>query len=177
MSDEVAIHTLDSAAAPPDASGVAGALRGLMVIVLIGASVVLLALLGLQWPIIKEPGPPAGYGPQFERILAVGESSRGWFGAVVDISVYAVLIAIIVFAVRTLLSGTRQWLGGLMVAGMLGMAYVAGMVLYIGPMVGACGFSLVVFAGLVAWIVAGADDDPIPNGAVVPDAAATGDAV
>jgi hypothetical protein len=143
----------------PD-QAVPNALRGLMVIVLIGAVIALIALLVLQWPIIKQAGPPAEYGPQFQRILVVGESSRGIVGAIVDVSVYVMLIAAVIFAFRTLRTGKREWLSGLIVVGLLGLAYVTGMVLYIGPMVGACGFSLIIFGGLVAWIASSPTDEP-----------------
>jgi hypothetical protein len=143
----------------PD-QAVPNALRGLMVIVLIGAAIALIALLILQWPIVKQAGPPADYGPQFQRILVVGESSRGIVGAIVDVSVYIMLIAAVIFAVRTLRTGKREWLSGLIVVGLLGLAYVTGMVLYIGPMVGACGFSLIIFGGLVAWIASSPGDEP-----------------
>jgi hypothetical protein len=136
------------------------ALRGLMLIVLIGVFIALVALLVLQWPIVKQAGPPADYGPQFQRILAVGESSRGIVGAIVDISVYAMLIAAVFFAVQTLRTGNRDSLSPLIVVGLLGLAYVTGMVLYIGPMVGACGFSLIIFGGLVAWIASNPEDEP-----------------
>ncbi|MBX3081341.1 MAG: hypothetical protein KF716_06870 [Anaerolineae bacterium] len=144
---------------PPD-QAVPNALRGLMIIVLIGTAIVLVALLLLQWPIVKQAGPPADYGPQFQRILVVGESSRGIVGAIVDVSVYAMLIAAIVLAVRTLRTGRRDWLSPLIVVGLLGLAYVTGMVLYIGPMVGACGFSLIIFGGLVGWIASNPGDEP-----------------
>ena len=150
-----ALPTLES----PD-QAVPNALRGLMVIVLLGAALSLIALLVFQWPIVKQAGPPADYGPQYQRILVMGESSRGIVGAIVDVSVYVMLLAAVIFAVRTLRTGKREWLSGVIVVGLLGLAYVTGMVLYIGPMVGACGFSLIIFGGLVAWIASNPGDEP-----------------
>jgi hypothetical protein len=40
----------------------------------------------------------------------------------------------------------------LTMVGALGLAYVSGSALYTGPMISVCGFSMVLFGGLVAWI-------------------------
>jgi hypothetical protein len=134
----------------------AAASRGMMALVLVGVAVVLLALLIMRWPVVGKADAPPEFGPQFQRVLAGlgGESQRGIAGVVVDLSVYAILIGVVLMALRTLRTGKRDWLGGLIVAGLLGMAYVTGMVLYIGPMISACGFSLIVFGGVVAWLAA-----------------------
>lgn len=150
----------------------ADAARGMMGVVLMGVAVVLGAMLLMRWPIIATPEVPPDFGPQFQRVARglTGENPRGIVGVIVDLSIYAILIAAVLMAVRTLRTGKRDWLGGVVVAGLLGMAYVTGMVLYIGPMVSACGFSLIVFGGLVAWLAANApaeEGQPHSSGGVV----------
>jgi hypothetical protein len=152
--------TLSEPSEPLIASDIDAA-RGMMGIVLVGVAVVLVAMLLMRWPVIATPEVPPDFGPQFQRVLGglSGENPRGIVGVIVDLSIYAILSVAVLMAVRTLRTGKHDWLGGVIVAGLLGMAYVAGMVLYIGPMVSACGFSLIVFGGLVAWLAANAPAD------------------
>lgn len=135
--------------------------RGLMPLILIGALTALIALLALQWPTTPPADAGVEYVPHIGRIVRAieGKSVRGLPGMLVDLSIYGVLLATLVCVLLTLRRGRRDWLGVIVVTGLLGMAYTAGMVLYIGPMVAACGFTLIVFGALVAWIATGDTGD------------------
>ncbi|MFN8419053.1 MAG: hypothetical protein U0528_07395 [Anaerolineae bacterium] len=133
--------------------------RGLMIIALLGIGLVVAALLLLRWPVLGQDSIPYDYGTHPERLAVAGNGPRGAAGLLIDLSVYVIVLAAAVMALRTLRTGQRQWVGGLVIAGLLGLAYVIGMVLYIGPMVSACGFSLIVFGALVAWIAGDQDQE------------------
>lgn len=133
--------------------------RGLMALVLIGIVLVVVALLALRWPLLGQDAIPYDYGTHPERLAVAGNGPRGAAGLLIDLSVYVIVLAALIMALRTLRTGKRQWLGALVITGLLGLAYVIGMVLYIGPMVSGCGFSLIVFGALVAWIAGDQDQE------------------
>lgn len=143
-------------------------IRSMMPVVLVGVALALVALLGLRWP--TSPAFDADYGPQFQRIVRglAGESPRGIAGVLVDSSVYVLIVVAIVLAGLTMVRGQREFLGTLVVTGLLGVAYCAGMVLYVGPMVATSAFMLISLASLMTWLATGTDesvDEGVDEGA------------
>jgi hypothetical protein len=123
----------------------------LMLLVAVGLIAVLFALMLLRWPagpdaegpgihhLVRMLGPSPDNGPDILRRL-------------LDFAIYLVVVSGVGLLGRVLLRRSRQSLVGLMAVGFLGLAYVSGMALYAGPMVSVCGFMLILFGGLVAWI-------------------------
>jgi hypothetical protein len=136
-----------------------GLIRSMMPVVLVGVALALVALLGLRWP--TSAAFDADYGPQFLRIVRglAGDSPRGIAGVVVDSSVYVLIVVAIVLAGLTIVRGQREFLGTLVVTGLLGVAYCTGMVLYVGPMVATSAFMIVSLASLMTWLATGASED------------------
>jgi hypothetical protein len=124
--------------------------RYLMPLVLIGLSVVILALTLLRWP----AGPDAD-GPGLHHLSRIlGPASDGGpdiLRRLVDFMIYPVVLVGVGLLVVVLRRRSRTALIGLVAVGVLGLAYVNGMALYAGPMVSVCGFMLILFGGLVAW--------------------------
>ncbi len=124
--------------------------RSLLPVTLIGIFVVLIALFFMQWPV---PTARGATDHQINRMTGfLSGPTASLPGFMLDALVYILLlvgIGCIVIAWR------RAWPGPLMaltMIGLLGLAYVSGTALYTGPMVGVCGFSLVLFGGLIAWV-------------------------
>lgn len=124
--------------------------RSLLPVTFIGLFIVLIALVFMQWPV------PTGKGVtdhQISRMTGfLSGANASLPGFLLDALVYILLlvgIGCIVIAWR------RAWPGPLLaltLVGLLGLAYVSGTALYTGPMISVCGFSMVLFGGLVAWV-------------------------
>jgi hypothetical protein len=126
--------------------------RYLMVLVIAGLIAVFFALARLRWP----AGPDAD-GPgihHLSRMLGPSpdSSSLDIPRRLLDFAIYPVALIGVGLLGLVLRRRSRLSLIGLMVVGFLGLAYVSGMALYAGPMVSVCGFMLILFGGLVAWI-------------------------
>jgi hypothetical protein len=125
--------------------------RYLMPLVLIGLSVVMFALALLRWP----AGPDAD-GPGLHHLSRIlGPAADGGpdiLRRLVDFMIYPVVLTGVGLLLVVLRRRSRTALIGLVAVGVLGLAYVNGMALYAGPMVSVCGFMLILFGGLVAWV-------------------------
>lgn len=141
-------HRQDEAPVPTDPAMV----RLLMPIVFVGFLIVGLALLVMQWPV--PPGVESVTVPLLVRIVQPnpGESSLGFARRFLDLAVYGLFLIGIGMMLTAWKSGGRRLLLGLMAVAVLGLAYASGMALYNGPMVSICGFTLILFGGMVAWV-------------------------
>ncbi len=128
--------------------------RALMLIVIAGFILVGFALLLLRWPI----GAGDQSVQQLARLAGSSDSGQTLLQRLPDLAIYLIVIAGIAFLALALRRGERSLLLGLMGVGFLGLAYAGGMALYIGPMVSVCGFTLIVFGGMVAWATTGPRD-------------------
>jgi hypothetical protein len=143
---------------PADGNAASSAvIRSLMPIVLIGFILVLLALLFLLWPAGSQGDDRRGAVQHLARMLMPGEGGFNLARIFVDLGIYVVVVIGIGFLVSAWRSGRRNVLVGLMVVGILGIAYASGMGLYAGPAVSICGFMFILFGGLVAWAASSAD--------------------
>ncbi len=146
-------------------------IRALLSIVVVGFVLVAFALLLLRWP------TPAGDQAvqQMTRMAGSDNNSANLMQRLPDLAIYLILLAGIAFLALALRRGDRSLLVGLMGVGFLGLAYAAGMALYIGPMVSVCGFMLILFGGMVTWATTGASEEDAaeaaPEGGQVPDGA------
>lgn len=127
--------------------------RGLMYIVACGFVIVLVSLLLLNWPSGQWGESDVKMLPQVQRTIAAVTGKIAWPvpRLVLDVGIYVLLIIGIGFLVAAWRNGARGALMGLMGISILGLSYVSGMVVYVGPMISACGFVLILFGGLVAW--------------------------
>lgn len=145
--------------APVFSRRIAESVRGLMPVAMLGILVVLLALLAMQWPTPDPFDAATTTQPHPMRVLA-RISSGDIAGAVLDSLIYGMLIAALLCIVVIVRQRRRSWLGGLLIVGLLGLAYTSSMALYNGPMISVCGFSLILSGALVAWAAATPDDRP-----------------
>jgi hypothetical protein len=124
--------------------------RSLLPLMLIGIFVVLAALLFMQWPI---PASKNVTDRQINRLTGfLSGPSASLPGFILDVAVYMLLlvgIGCIVIAWQRARPGS---LIALTMVGLLGLVYVSSSALYTGPMISVCGFSMVLFGGLVAWV-------------------------
>jgi hypothetical protein len=106
----------------------------------------------LQWPV------PAGgneqYAPLLVRMIrqSPDEPASALARHFLDFGIYLVTLIGIGLMLVAWKRNLRNTLIGLMAIGLLGIAYTSGMFPYIGPVVGICGFTLIFFGGMVAWI-------------------------
>jgi hypothetical protein len=130
--------------------------RGLLPIIFAGALIVAVSLLALRFPTATPDDPGASSAAHLMRVVSRFEGAAPLMpGVILDIGVYVAVIAtfVLMFAAGT--RGNRGALTGLIGVGLLGIAYVSSMVLFVGPMVSLCGFSLILFGSLTAWAVSG----------------------
>lgn len=135
--------------------------RGLMPIVVIGLIIVLLALFLMRWPSpVREDPASTTVTPHFQRItvnLAAKDPSPA--SMILDLTIYVAVLAAMVLTLMAWRRGTRGPLSGLMIIGLLGVAYAGGMALYNGPMISICGFMFILFGALVARFALPGDVD------------------
>src|SRR5450432_3349258 len=136
--------------------------RSLLPIVIVGFALVLVALLVLLWPNGQWGDDGVVTMPHIVRLMTplLHENGVNLPRRILDIGIYAVVVAGLVLLVQAWRQGRRNALVGLMFVGILGLSYVSGMALYTGPMIGTCGFMLILFGGLVAWV---STTDPTPT--------------
>lgn len=131
--------------------------RGALPITILGVVIALIALLVLQWPV---PTDDAGVQTKIHIARLVERLASGNIGgAALDTLIYALVVAAIALAVLAWRRGSRSGLFGLAMVGLLGLAYSGSTALYTGPMVSICGFSLILFGGLLAFVVQGTTPD------------------
>lgn len=128
--------------------------RGLMSVVGIGIVVVIFALGALRWPTATPNDSPVDTSAHILRVVEGlgGQNGAAPSSAITDIGIYLIVLICMGMAISGWRRGTRGAFSGLIILGMLGIAYSGSMALYTGPMVSLCGFSLILFGGLVTWI-------------------------
>jgi hypothetical protein len=128
-------------------------IRGLMWLVAAGFIVVIVALLILGWPSGQWGDKDLKILPQIMRTVFAlrGEVTLPAARLALDVGIYVLVMIGLAFLVAAWRGGSRGAVTGLLVISILGLSYVSGMALYIGPMVSTCGFLLILFGGLVAW--------------------------
>ena len=129
------------------------AIRALMLIVALGFVIVVVALLALNWPSGQWGEQDITMLPHISRTLQAisGKIVLPIPRLMLDIGIYILILIGIGFLVAAWRQGSRGALTGLLAISVLGLSYVSGMAVYIGPMVSVCGFILILFGGLVAW--------------------------
>lgn len=142
-------------------SGDIQTIRSLMPLVLLGFALVLTALLLLLWPTGQFGEQNVQTIPHILRVVRpmIGESALNIPRRILDVAIYLVVIIGIGFLVVAWRRGTRNSLLGLIGIAILGLSYVSGMALYTGPAVGTCGFLLILFGAMVAWIISRGEDE------------------
>jgi hypothetical protein len=127
--------------------------RSLMFIVACGFVIVIVSLLLLNWPSGQWGESDVTMIPQIQRTIAAVTGKIAWPlpRLILDVGIYILLVIGLGFLVAAWRSGARGALMGLLAISILGLSYVSGMVVYVGPMISACGFVLILFGGLVAW--------------------------
>jgi hypothetical protein len=138
-------------AGPPERSDPA-IIRHLMPVVFVGYVIVSCALFVMQWP-----APPGSEAPTFPLLLRMvrqgpDESSLALARHFLDFGIFLLTGIGLVAMVIAWRRGTRRPLMWMMATALLGIAYASGMALYNGPMVSICGFTLILFGGMVAWV-------------------------
>lgn len=138
-------------AEPPERSDPA-IIRHLMPVVFVGFLIVSCALLVMQWP-----APPGSQVPTIPLLLrmagqAPDESRVALARHFMDFGIFLLTGIGLVTMVIAWRRGTRRPLMWMMATALLGIAYASGMALYNGPMVSICGFTLILFGGMVAWV-------------------------
>ncbi len=127
--------------------------RSLLPMVITGFVLVLLALLVLKWPNGQWGDEGVSTVPHVMRLFTplLNEDGLNIPRRIIDLGIYAVVVVGLVLLVTAWRQGTRGTLPLLMLVSITGLAYVGGMALYSGPMIGTCGFMLILFGGLVTW--------------------------
>ncbi len=127
--------------------------RSLLPMVITGFVLVLLALLVLKWPNGQWGDEGVSTMPHVMRLFTplLNEDGLNIPRRIMDLGIYVVVVVGLVLLVTTWRQGTRGTLPLLMLVSITGLAYVGGMALYSGPMIGTCGFMLILFGGLVTW--------------------------
>ncbi len=137
--------------------------RSLLPLIGIGFFIVLVALLFMQWPL---PTAQTATDHQYNRMTGfLSGPTASLPGFALDALAYVLLlvgIGCIVIAWR------RAWPGPLLaltLIGVLGLAYVSSSALYTGPMISVCGFTMVLFGGLVGWVAVpfGKEKEKLPE--------------
>lgn len=128
-------------------------IRGLIILVFVGFVLVITALLTLLWPTGQFGSEGVETIPHLMRVFRplLSESSLNLPRRILDIAIYAVVVAGIGFLITAWRRGSRGALLGLMAVAALGLSYVSAMALYTGPMISTCGYLLILFGALVAW--------------------------
>ncbi len=127
--------------------------RGLMLIVACGFFVVIAALLVFNWPSGQWGEQDVTMLPHISRLFAAitGRIALPIPRLILDLGIYVLIVIGLGFLVAAWRTGSRNSLMGLLAISILGLSYVSGMAVYIGPMISVCGFILILFGGLVAW--------------------------
>lgn len=134
--------------------------RGLLLLAFMGAALALLALTLMQWrsPRSEDAAWVTMTHPQ-RLVLRLEQSDTG--GLMGDALIYPVLLIGVASAAVAWRRGRRGALVGVLLMALLGMGYAGSMALYNGAMVAVCGFSLMLFSGLVAFSLALAANPPL----------------
>ncbi len=142
MSDEQALN---------DDLPIERAPAGSLVVATLGWLFAFIAVIALRWPL--DPSQPTSTGPHLMRFAPNGDEPALTLilRDLVNVGVYIILLVGAVFLLGGWIRGSRGVLRGLVVIGFLGLMYVAGMALYTGPMLAVCGFTLILFSGVVGW--------------------------
>lgn len=132
-------------------------IRSLIPIVFVGFLVAFLALFLLQWPMPS--GSEQATGLLLVRITAPAgsDSAASMARRFLDLGIFLITLIGIGFMAVAWRLGERGPLIGLVAVGILGVAYASGTAAYIGPLVSVCGYTLILFGGLVAWLAASSD--------------------
>ena len=132
-------------------------IRSLIPIVFLGFLVAFLALFLLQWPMPAGTDQPTGL--LLLRIAApsVGDNPANLARRFLDLGIFIITLIGIGFMAVAWRQGERGPLMGLVAVGILGIAYASGTAAYTGPMVSVCGYTIILFGGLVAWLAASSD--------------------
>jgi hypothetical protein len=132
-------------------------IRSLIPIVFLGFLVAFLALFLLQWPMPSGSEQPTGL--LLLRIAApsAGDNPANLARRFLDLGIFIITLIGIGFMAVAWRLGERGPLMGLVAVGILGIAYASGTAAYTGPMVSVCGYTIILFGGLVAWLAASSD--------------------
>jgi hypothetical protein len=132
-------------------------IRSLIPIVFVGFLIAFSALFLLQWPL------PAGSDQSTDLLLrritspAVTEGTANVARRFLDLGIFIITLIGIGFMTVAWRMGERGPLIGLVAVGILGIAYASGTAAYTGPLVSVCGYTIILFGGLVAWLAASSD--------------------
>ncbi|MEP7285780.1 MAG: hypothetical protein ABI947_08430 [Chloroflexota bacterium] len=129
-------------------------IRSLLPVVFAGLMLVIVALVIMLWPTGAYGDQGVQTVPHVLRVLRPLPSETGLNipRRILDVGIYVVVLVGIGALLIAWRRGSRNALVSLIVVGVLGLSYVSGMALYTGPMVSTCGFLLIFFGGLVAWV-------------------------
>jgi hypothetical protein len=128
----------------------------LMPLISFGLFLVLFGLLALMWPTGSFGEDSVESINNLERIYRgiTGQYPTNVVKIILDIAYYPLVIAVTWFVVRAWIGAKRRVFVAIIAISILGMSYLAGMVLYNGPMVSACGFTVLLFGSFVILTVA-----------------------
>jgi hypothetical protein len=128
-------------------------MRSLMALVFLGFLIVGTAMLCMLWP-LGSVGDARTTSVNFRARVEEADQASGVSVAqrILDLVVCGGIIVGLIALFIAWIGGRRDVLIALMVVGILSIAYASGMALYSGPLVFICGFMLVLFGGLVAWM-------------------------
>jgi len=133
--------------------------RGVLPVAVFGLFVVAVSVLLMQWPTFQADDSAVATTFHLNRVMdrfSAGDVP----GALADGVVYVLLIGGGLCVAIGWARGRIAALIGLTVIGLLGLAYLSGVALYNGPMIGVFGFALITFSGVISWsVMAGAPDD------------------
>lgn len=136
--------------------------RGVLPVAVFGLFVAAVGILLMQWPTFQADDSAVATTFHINRVidrLNAGDVP----GALADGLVYVLLIIGGLCVVVGWARGRVSALMGLAIIGLLGLAYMSGVALYNGPMIGVFGFALITFSGVISWaVVAGAPQEEPP---------------
>jgi hypothetical protein len=137
----------------PEGSSALEALRSLLILAFLGAALVLVALMAMQWrsPRSEDAAWVTMTHPQ-RLAIRLEQSDTG--GLVSDALIYPVLLIGLASSAAAWQSGSKPALIALMLMALLGMLYAGSMALYNGAMVAVCGFSAMLWSGVIAFSLA-----------------------
>jgi hypothetical protein len=148
---------------PFEESSVLESLRGVLLLALLGAFVALMALILMQWRSPRSEDPAWASMTHPQRLAArLEQGDTG--GLISDALIYPVWLIGILSGIAAWRRGNQTALLALMLMALLGMLYAGSMALYNGAMVAVCGFSAMLFSGLVAFGLALAAQGPSKAG-------------
>lgn len=132
-------------------------IRSLIPFVFLGFLIAFAALFLLQWPM--PAGSEQSTSLLLMRIIApvATESTANIARKFLDLGIFIITLIGIGFMVVAWRLGERGPLIGLVAVGILGIAYASGTAAYTGPLVSVCGYTIILFGGLVAWLAASSD--------------------